>query len=874
MKTTPRITVVMPFRDRRDIIGQTIKSIQSQTYSDFELICVNDGSTDGADEYVYGLSKEDKRITLLHNSVNQNISSAANLGIATARADLIARMDSDDIATPNRLATQLKFMDSHPEIGLVGSWVRTFGDQGEHEWCLPTEHDDIRAQMLFCGALAQPAVMFRKTRFLEHNLRYDPLFDVTEDYDLWSRAAMLTRCANIPQILLHYRTHARNISTQRRSEIVMFAQKVHYRQLRMLGIVPADEDLDLHWRIADNNPDGKSDFYDRAFNWLDTLESQNHETFFLNPPALKRYLDGKRRWLEESEIITHGRPAPRQLAYIDTTIRTSDVLPDAKGGLPSTSFPDAAKEYNAISASNSRRLKIGMAVLIHERPDYLEMCLNSLFKTIVPEGIELTVALVDDGSVDPSVQIIMDLDRQSNIKIYRYYTAKSANNWGAAFNKAMKILVRIDNFDLIGTSDSDALFHPEWLSHLVPIALWAKSNHTKHNFGPFSAFNSSDADFHEWQGVYSSPHGDYIIKNRMGALNYFYFIEDFMKLGFFSEDRDDETRMTEMFKKLEIRNLSTKKSYVEHLGQDSVLNRWRPSPVRRAVHGLNLPKYRWPSNLRGWETVGYFKDVVDPLTSMPDVESKLPLSVIYVCLDRDKSTLELSIASIKRFLRHPVQDIIIVGDSNSDLPEMAARNGARFVSELDLLPIRKADILYRSGASDRSGWLYQQLLKFAADAIIDETHYLLMDADTMLVRPQVFECGGKDLILHSDEFHPPYFSAYARLVGNSPVTFVSSVSHQALINRSRLRELKAHVEANHSEAWFRAIINCTDYANASGFSEYETYAQWSIMNYSCATRREYFSNASIPRQEGLDLGFEGVLSKFAHLRSVSMHWYL
>jgi glycosyltransferase involved in cell wall biosynthesis len=873
---SPTISVVMPFRNRKGLISQSIQSILSQTYADFELICVDDGTTDGADEYVKKFAAEDPRVRLLINNGPPGISGAANLGFFAARSDLIVRMDSDDIATPHRLSTQFRFMNSHPEVGLVGSWVRTFGAQGVHEWRLPIDHDDIRAQMVFCGALAQPAVMFRKTRFLEHGLLYEPKFSVTEDYDLWSRAAIAIRCANIPQVLLFYRTHAENVSTERRSEIVALTKEVQRRQLQKMGIEVCDNYIDLHWRISDHNPDGKPDFYDRAFQWLNLIDRQNRRSAFVETAALRRYLDEKRRWVREHEVLAQPEAPQRHLVYVDTATRSSkhlfdDATCDSDRDLSSLDV----RGYRALSRAANEPIKIGMAILIHERPEYLERCLDSLFSTIVPGNMELTVALVDDGSIDPRVQMLIDLNRDTNIKIVRCYTPKSANNWGAAFNKAIRLILGFDTFDIIGTSDSDALFHPEWLSKLVSLAMWAKVHHKDHAFGPFSAFNSSDIEFHDWQGVYPSPEGDFVIKNRMGALNYLYFIEDFVRLGFFSEDRDDETKMTLRFSELGILNLSTNVSYIEHLGQDSVLNRWRPTPVRRAVYGLNLPKYRWPSHVRNWETVGYFKDVVTPVTMMDGVQSQLPLSVVYVCLDRDAEMLELSIRSVKEFLRHPISDIVIVGDQASNLPEISRRNGVRFVSERELIPnIRSREISYETNGNDRSGWLYQQLLKFSADAIFDQTHYLILDADTMLARHQVFEFEGKDLILHAAEFHPPYFSAYARLVGCPPATLVSSVSHQALINRRRLRELKTHIETDYGVPWYRAILSCVDYAQASGFSEYETYAQWCIMNYHAATRREFFFNTAVPRDEAVRLGFEGLVAKFGASRSLSMHWYL
>ena len=249
-----------------------------------------------------------------------------------------------------------------------------------------------------------------------------------------------------------------------------------------------------------------------------------------------------------------------------------------------------------LSKSLPEKFKIGFAVLVHERPKHLQVCLDSLFATNI-DGYDITFLLIDDGSIDPRVREIIERPREAKYKIVRKFTPKGSNSWGGAFNKAVKALKELDNFDIIGTSDSDALFHPNWLDVTMKICIWAKKNHQTHNLGPFSCFNSSDYKFHNILGRYDSPHGGFLVKERMGALNYLYFTEDFEKLGFFSENKDDETLMTEKFKSLGVRNFCTETSYVEHLGEDSILDQWRPTPVtgitafalRPVRHGWNLP---------------------------------------------------------------------------------------------------------------------------------------------------------------------------------------------------------------------------------------------------------------------------------------------
>jgi|GEM_PF-372242 len=257
----------------------------------------------------------------------------------------------------------------------------------------------------------------------------------------------------------------------------------------------------------------------------------------------------------------------------------------------------------ALKIKNDRELpknfKIGFAVLAHERPEYLEACLDSLFRTKL-HNYDITFLLQDDGSADPKVKELINKKRDSKYKIIRYFTKKGHNSWAGAFNKAMRKLMELDNFDVVGSCDSDCLFHPDWLEKTMKIALWAKKNHRDHTLVKFSSFNSDQWEFHKILGTYKSPYGKYVVKERMGDLNSFYFTKDLLTIGFYEESKDDETIMTEKFKRIGLRNFCTERSYIEHLGKISVLDQWRPVSVgeknftfagKPALGSWDLPKY-------------------------------------------------------------------------------------------------------------------------------------------------------------------------------------------------------------------------------------------------------------------------------------------
>lgn len=248
---------------------------------------------------------------------------------------------------------------------------------------------------------------------------------------------------------------------------------------------------------------------------------------------------------------------------------------------------------NTLAVSTRISPRVGIVVLAHERPEYLELCLDSLFATNLHD-YDVIFLIHDDGSTDPRVREIIDRPRDPKYKIIRTYSDKGHNSWGAAFNKGMHQLLALGDFDIVGSCDSDAYFHPEWLDNMLKVAVWAKKNHKFNILGPFSCFNSSDYVFHRILGTFESPFGRYVVKERMGALVYFYFKKDLQQLGFFEESRDDETLMTQKISKLRVRNFCTEISYVEHLGRVSVLDAWRPQAVGdNAAFGVKLAREGW-----------------------------------------------------------------------------------------------------------------------------------------------------------------------------------------------------------------------------------------------------------------------------------------
>src|SRR4051794_9433663 len=209
MPATPPITVLLPTYNDSRFLPQSVGSILNLTFSDFELLIVDDGSTDGTGELLDRLA--DPRIRLLRNSTNRGLTFSLNRGLDAAQGRYVARMDADDVAEPERLAAQFAFMEGNPSVGITGSSRTLIDEQNRFvAEARATEGDlAIRWKCLLGSPFAHPTVMLRRAVLERHKLRYRGV-PRAEDYDLWPRVLAHTRGANLPQPLLRYRLRARS----------------------------------------------------------------------------------------------------------------------------------------------------------------------------------------------------------------------------------------------------------------------------------------------------------------------------------------------------------------------------------------------------------------------------------------------------------------------------------------------------------------------------------------------------------------------------------------------------------------------------------------------------------------------------------------
>lgn len=249
MKSHPRVTVFIPAHNREDYIRCAIDSILGQDFTDFELLVVDDGSTDRTCDLVSGY--QDPRVRLERNSQNLGIPATRNRGLELASGEYIALLDSDDYAYPSRLGRQVAFLDRHTKVAQVGSWCSLMDNHGHMLRRVrrhPTHPDDVDAHLLFHCSLINRTIMARTELLREFG--YDESFPRCQDYDLHARLAERHPSANMPEILVCGREHDGRITRNTVPLGRQLKMRIQGRLLDSLGVQFGDGDLARHYALT------------------------------------------------------------------------------------------------------------------------------------------------------------------------------------------------------------------------------------------------------------------------------------------------------------------------------------------------------------------------------------------------------------------------------------------------------------------------------------------------------------------------------------------------------------------------------------------------------------------------------------------------
>lgn len=285
----PTVTVLLPVYNGEKYLRETLESILAQTWKDFELLIVDDGSTDRSAEII--ASFDDKRIRVLSNPERLKLSGALNRGLREARGEHIARMDADDIAFPQRLQSQIDFMRRRPETGICGTGIEKFGCGKPSRDIYPASTQSIKAYALFDCPFCHPTVMMRRDMLLSCNLWYDGSYYPTEDYELWTRAADFFPVANMKDVLLRYRIHDGSMTGSDWDNMDMQAARIIRSQLEKIGMQCSDEELLFHRNIG-RGRSCRCSFADigKAERWLARLAEANRRHGALDERSLAEML--------------------------------------------------------------------------------------------------------------------------------------------------------------------------------------------------------------------------------------------------------------------------------------------------------------------------------------------------------------------------------------------------------------------------------------------------------------------------------------------------------------------------------------------------------------------------------------------------------
>lgn len=250
----PEMSVLMPVRNGEIHLAEAVESILSQSFPDFELLAIDDASTDSTPSILEHYRRKDMRLRVLRNEEWKTIAPSLNSGLSQAIAPLIVRMDADDFAEPRRLEIQHSYMVEHPEVSVCGSYYRFYSNGSLQE--VPTEDSSIRREMLFRNPMGHPTVIMRRDLLMRLG-GYDLNAPFTEDYALWAKLSQERNVvfANIPHPLLRYRydfSRSPELDAKR-----LRVQKAANRIAQKLRNLQPSESLLGHarWCLAHQQPD-------------------------------------------------------------------------------------------------------------------------------------------------------------------------------------------------------------------------------------------------------------------------------------------------------------------------------------------------------------------------------------------------------------------------------------------------------------------------------------------------------------------------------------------------------------------------------------------------------------------------------------------
>lgn len=284
--TNPKVSVVMPVFNREKYVADAANSILTQTFTDFEFIIVDDGSTDSTPQIIE--SFRDQRIKIVLNKTNKGNYAARNEGMRLASGRYICVMDSDDIALPGRIQKQFEFMETYYEYGLCGGFAQVLNSN--EIITAPKDYDEIKVWSLSNIMFRHPTVFIRRELLKKYNLKYDASFRYAGDYDFLVKAMHLFPVTNIQEVLLNYRRHPEQISSKHKSDQFKAVGRIILKQLNLFKADVSNHEQRLHLTLMNRFPISQKEDFNQLLDWANFLLSSNNNTGYYEPSHLAKFL--------------------------------------------------------------------------------------------------------------------------------------------------------------------------------------------------------------------------------------------------------------------------------------------------------------------------------------------------------------------------------------------------------------------------------------------------------------------------------------------------------------------------------------------------------------------------------------------------------
>lgn len=435
----PKVSVICSVYNGENGLRRAVESVLNQTMADIEFIIVDDASTDASPEILAEF--DDARIVLTRNASNMGLSASLNRALQLARGEFVARQDHDDFSLPQRFEQQLKFLEAHSEVGVLGTQMETVDEQGAllNIYTVPTKHGMLAWNLFFDRSFAHPSVMMRRELVLKVG-GYDESFLVSQDLDLWVRLLFETRFANLPEALIRYQSSPKAASQRRASE--QFSNRMQMRQKLASQLLEQEVPLKvIKWLDASQRENCSLSREQRktVLEFIyDVYAAMQEKGFIEEEDDAEVYPDLLERILSVGECATDGSKGKLSDALagkiswaLSNPGKAARKLISSLGSKPTQTFnsQDEGIADKLMLSQRTREKQLSIVVLTHARERGLASLLESLLMQEL-DGLGVELILVNNSP-------IKRIDASSGAKLGRlitnfddYKLINNSHNWG------------------------------------------------------------------------------------------------------------------------------------------------------------------------------------------------------------------------------------------------------------------------------------------------------------------------------------------------------------------------------------------------------------------------------------------------------------